>query len=527
MEVPDKYYKELIVKIQSLTFEQDLLLNKLIEKKLRKLSLRTYHALIEYLNNNITITNFNERIFSHKNFSYYDIKNVGVKSVKELTGFQTELLKLTALISVHKSEQELYYEYFLLYLKEYYNIQSNHFAEISSFFNKTEKILLFKTLQILLDNDYIFVSKKKTIFKYYFNNNTKKTKDLAEFVNLTRTRIGQLRKQLYGKFSDYFEILKHIDKKQIYFYDIDLNQTYITIDNILVEKINKKENVNFNLLFISNVLSVLSENTHSYIGKEKQKGLYNNGIKYEWKKKYLIVIKLTNIFDFTQFVDDIAKRLSERINKTYWLDFKQYILLYYKSKKITNINVISEICKKILFSEFMLIIDSKNIILFEKNTYKKLPEYIEELLERERRPMNIYEMLDILNKQYPKLFKSVNSIRSICQRVNNIIYFGRTSTYAFKELEKTDINIKGGTIRSIVEEYLLQFDEPKHISEIAKYVIRFRPNTNTRSIIQNLKLDKSKRFVLFKNSHIGLNCKMNYYNNILNFPRHIRKEFLK
>ena len=480
----------------------------------------------------LSITNFNERIFSHKNFSYYDIKNVGVKSVKELTGFQTEILKLTDMISVHKSEQELYYEYFLLYLKEYYNIQSNHFAEISSFYNKTEKILLFKTLQILLDNDYIFVSKKKTIFKNYCNNNTNnsnKIKDLAEFVYLTRTRIRQLRKQLYGKFSVYFEILKHIDKKQIYFYDIDLNQTYITIDNILVEKINKKENVNFNLLFISNVLSVLSENTHSYIGKEKQKGLYNNGIKYEWEKKYLIVIKLTNIFDFTLIVEDVAKRLKERINKTYWFDFNKYVLSFYKSKKITNINVISEICKKILFSEFMLVIDSKNIILFEQNTFKKLPEYIEELLERERRPMNVYEMFDIFNKQIPKLFKSVGAIRSTCQRqrVNNIICFGRTSTYALKELVKTDINIKSGTIRDIVEEYLLQFDEPKHLFEIEKHIIRYRPNTNALSIMQNLRFDKSKRFVLFKNSHIGLNCKMNYYNNVLNFPRHTRKEFLK
>lgn len=84
---------------------------------------------------------------------------------------------------------------------------------------------------------------------------------------------------------------------------------------------------------------------------------------------------------------------------------------------------------------------------------------------------------------------------------------GRSSTFGLKKWEQELDNFKGGTIRSITKELLEKSETPKHISEIADHVLRFRPTSNSSNIFQNLRLDKSGTFVFFKNSYIGLNYK--------------------
>jgi len=66
---------------------------------------------------------------------------------------------------------------------------------------------------------------------------------------------------------------------------------------------------------------------------------------------------------------------------------------------------------------------------------------------------------------------------------------------------------------------LNKFNKPKHINEIAKYVIRFRPTTNAKSIISNLKVDNNNWFVFYKNKYVGLKDK--------NYIQHYKKIALK
>lgn len=79
--------------------------------------------------------------------------------------------------------------------------------------------------------------------------------------------------------------------------------------------------------------------------------------------------------------------------------------------------------------------------------------------------------------------------------------------YGLKEWEKLHANFKGGTIRDIVEEYLEQFDIPINISKIAEHVLKYRPKSNKLSILQNIKLEETGRFVFFEESLVGLSTK--------------------
>ena len=87
-------------------------------------------------------------------------------------------------------------------------------------------------------------------------------------------------------------------------------------------------------------------------------------------------------------------------------------------------------------------------------------------------------------------------------------FLGGTYTGIVIDPKIENNTIKGGTIRSIAEEFLLNYNKPMHIGEIAKYILKYRPESNEKSIIYNLKMEDNNRFLFFKKSLIGLKSKM-------------------
>jgi len=130
-----------------------------------------------------------------------------------------------------------------------------------------------------------------------------------------------------------------------------------------------------------------------------------------------------------------------------------------------------------------------------------------EALEKIGRPTHITEIFSYVSDNNPKLKTTENSVRAaIANRKKIFIYFGRSSTFGLKSWEEKNAFIKGGTIRTIVEEFLSEHDAPCHISDITVYVNRYR-KTDQYSVINNLKMTEDNRFVFFKNNHIGLSSK--------------------
>src|SRR5690606_18890350 len=64
----------------------------------------------------------------------------------------------------------------------------------------------------------------------------------------------------------------------------------------------------------------------------------------------------------------------------------------------------------------------------------------------------------------------------------------------------------GGTIRDIVEEFLAIESAPKHISEIMNYVLQYR-DSDAKSIMTNIKVDESNRFIFYDGYFVGLKNK--------------------
>lgn len=254
-------------------------------------------------------------------------------------------------------------------------------------------------------------------------------------------------------------------------------------------------------------------------------GKRNTTNRKNYENCYLINSLLFECFDFDNFVLDIYLQQNEKIIETYSLNFQGYIYNFIKNEGKTFYDEIYTVCEAIIYNEFELVVNSDGYLTFERNTFKQLHEYCFDILNEFSKPMTIEEIETVLNEKYPEIKKTSDSIRgSLIREKELFICFGRTSTYALKKWEVEKANLKGGTIRDIVEEYLHAQDAPKHISEILNYVLQYRPDTNEKSVLSNIKSEKSNKFSFYSGNFFGLQAK-DYFLKDINFKKLIGSHF--
>lgn len=200
----------------------------------------------------------------------------------------------------------------------------------------------------------------------------------------------------------------------------------------------------------------------------------------------------------------MENRLEKKISKEYVIDLNTLIKKFYKKANHQSIEEIKPFVKSLFAAAFHIFLDKDDIIQFKKNDFKILPEFIEDVLLEQKRPLHIIEIANYLNSKYPGIVRDPNSLKRIIYGNSNILHLGRNSTFAHKELEKLNEKYKSGTIRDIVYEYLKEVNRRAHISEIFKHVQKFR-QTNEKNIATSLKLDKSGRFKFYPKGFFAIN----------------------
>ncbi len=201
-------------------------------------------------------------------------------------------------------------------------------------------------------------------------------------------------------------------------------------------------------------------------------------------------------------------KIKERYCEPISLNFKVYLSEYIQNSGLMFFYDIYLTCEKIIFYEFDLIVNSHGKLIFEQNTKKRIHYYAIEILEENKTVMHLKDICAAINLKYPELKITEQTLRSSIQREKeNFIYFGRSSTYGLRIWENGTENIKGGTIRKLVEEFLNKENFPKHISEIMDYVNLYRPKTNEKNIITNIKADTMGKFCFYDGEFVGLHEK--------------------
>ena len=503
---PENKFEPLLDETKAITLQKETIINNLIKTKFDELSVRSSNALRNCLNNDISLSNL-KLILLAKESSIRNIHNIGEKSTTEIKDFIKSVKELIELVNTMEIEIETTIQIFNSFLKRTFSLSPIFINEIGKDYDFTAGMPIFKTLNVLIENGKIFHIRNNEIFKwgfsYYRELNFYSSDELADRLGITRERTRQMRLKLYEKLVSAFSFVRELEFNDLNLYGIDFTNNILEIDNELIIEINKNEGTNFNALFINKILSILLYFQFTLIGDEEGI-LFNRNSRtlHNWNTTYLILNNYVKIFDFEGLVEDVSFRLGQRIEEDYSFHFQTYLLDFQKEVCISFIENIAQIAEYILFKEFELTIDMDENLVFKRNVKKQVIDYVYEILKERHEPLNVYEMYEIIEKNSPGITRSAESLRGSCQGDANLIFFGRSSTYGLKVWED-ELNIKGGTIRNIVEEFLMLHDYPKHIIEVTEYVNLYR-HTNTKNIISNLRLDDSGTFIFFNQSFIGL-----------------------
>lgn len=514
---PDDYYenKEIEVKeenplksiISVLTRVQREVINSFIFVNTNSLSVRSKNAISLHLKNNLKVKNFTEKILLSESFNVQNIKNVGAKCVPEIEIYISIIKDF--IFEVNQTRDEKY----LIALKNKFLIQRtfdiplvpNEILESESIFQLTE---------FLLNQNAFFDENQTVIVKRalkLFNNQKELTLDeIAEQVKLSRERVRQIRKLCLEDLFNKLLFISNFNDDLFQKYSIDVESTYIEINTEIIDKINQSNSTNFSREFITYILSAYLKDSFSVVGNYEdvlQPKYFNSRNRHNWNNFYLVEKELSSEFDFISFANDVSNRLSDRIEESYSFNFKSYLSKFLTNNNIDFLDLLFPICEKIINEEFEIYLDLEENINFKRNTTRQAHEYAFEALEHLGKPSKVKEIFEKVIELHPNYDTEEAKIRVSMKRKNGFVPIGRKSVFGLKKWESELDNFKGGTIRDIVEEYLMQFAVPKHISDITEHVLKYRPKSNQYSILQNLKLDESGLYIFFKGSHIGLTTK--------------------
>lgn len=493
--------------IESLSPFQKSTLNRHFEFLVSKLSIRAFNGLskISNLQNSSEIF---KKIFS-LGFNFHSIQNIGVKTVEELEAFKLEISHFVEVLQTFDRTQ-LSKEYAKLFIKNSFkNLEEGHEEKFENIFDENGKIKLFALIKLLLESGQIFSQSENKIFSFCYNIDQidkSSLESIASDLNLSRERVRQIKLEIEENIQDHFKFISNFRLEDLINYSFDSITFFKSIDTLYARKYNSIETVNFNAKFYSLILDIVLKKSfvelgNIYIKSKKEKSLP----KIKLLNRYLIHHSLYEVFDFEKFISDFNYKNSERIPETYSIQFQGYLYDFFKANRKEKFELVQSICEEIIYLEFDSVVNHDGYILFERTTKKQVYEYCLEVLSEKGQPMTIEQIGNEIKIRFPEFDTNVDSLRSSLVKEKSLfIYFGRRSTYGLRKWEEEMNNIKGGTIRDLVEEYLLQESAPRHISDISKFVEKYRPNTYEKSVLDNLKAERNKRFKFYKKGFIGL-----------------------
>ena len=473
---------------------QKLQISEQFDFGFNKLSQRSKNTVLRMLNNRSDISTYID-VFIETDLNPERIKNAGIKTIAEINFLTSNIKNLINSLEKAEVSQNIEYVNFISKISIQKRISVNQLIE----YEKTFQNFQFPLFNIFI-NHFINSQNFKPRYLQVLNllisskyDTYNKFKLISCELNSSSERIRRLEPILFEQAIHFFQFEEN-------FSDILISRCgfkrhyYMEIETI---KNSEKESCypDINNEFFELALITLFSNTHLFIRS------------LNFNKNIILVEKnLFDTFDFDSF-NSIINSTNQKDRKfDHHVEFNSVITKFLKKcHDPVELNKILDICKVIINKFYSLKIYDEKII-FQSNKEKQLNEYLFEILERVGRPCHIDEIYTLGKELFPNKFITHSQIRNNIRKNKQITFFGRSSVYGLKKWEKEGTSIKSGTIRNIVEELLFNQSSPTHISLILKYVNQFRAS-NEYSVIQNLKLDKSNKFILFGFGFIGLKAK--------------------
>ena len=495
----DLLNKQLLASFKKLTPPQKEIIESYIKMLTANLSPRLKNTLDLYFIQGISLQAF-ELFYMKAQEKAIKIKGIGRRNILDLENYFDKIKYFIVEVSkVENSEKVLLFKD-LCVDKNIYPLNDIPVMVTRLGFFKVVDYLL--TTPILFDESKIKLFSKA--FKFYRHTTGLKLREIGKQMNITHESVRQIRNQTICDLFKKLPIVRAFDDELLVQNHIQTSGDIIFLTPEQVAVINQKSHTDFTDGFVHFILCIyldkyqlvgnLSDVLFPHFSKKKNR--------HNWKNIYLVTKDIHPYLDWETLVLDICSLLEKKTAKQYEISLREKIAPYLAATPYL-LDRVSKVVALILRQEFDLQIKGDTLTI-PRNTYKQINEYAYEALEALGTPSYVKEIAEKVKELYPKTNFTYAGIRSSLKREYGFVPIGRSSNFGLKKWENTVENFKGGTIRDITKEFLLQQKEPQTLEQITSYLLQYRPHTNAKSILTNLKADTSDTFIFFNNSQIGL-----------------------
>lgn len=327
-------------------------------------------------------------------------------------------------------------------------------------------------------------------------------------MGLAPYRIKYIRNGLMLQISQKLNFLNELGNSSLIDYDIDTCQNYIVINQEKANHINAIDQTRFTKQFITLITSVLVQNDFKVTGNMTDAFVLSGQkprFRHIWKNIYLLKNHLSEAFEFTKFLDDLHQRASEKISDEYKIDLISYISKFAINADSETLDELFKFCEILVNEEIGIQLDEENSIVFKRNKAKPAHTFLDQIIEEIGRPASLTEILSLWNKKYPSKIKNIDTLRTNCLSSPNIILLGGYSTYGLKKWETEKPYTKGGTIRSLMREFIASHKGLVHHQALCNYIHQYRPESSVSSIMGSLYADD--KIFFYKARYLGLKSK--------------------
>lgn len=455
-------HTEHIHSASTIMMKDETWLQSIFEESLKPYSVRTYNALHEEKKQYSSYYSFFNWIISPA-FNPLSIRNVGKKSAGEIRNWKKCVIDTIMVKQDRTSAGEPESAYF-----------------IGTTVNSKP--------EYLFDDFFSYVSTMKDSRKNLANHiatsiSISNVSEIGISIHLHRERVRQLIPSVTNDIRSFFS-----KKHETHDYT---KEEYFTIANNCGHHLNDQ--------FIIWVGSIVS-NEIAVVGSFE---------KYICKGEPLMAIdgRFASVFDFNQFVSSVKSLSEKKYYELTKVNIESIVLdCFINNVQFEHLPAIIRECRAILYNQFPYHLSESDIII-PANAYYSIRQRVENILEREKKPLTIELIRKRLSETGVTFEGSDNQLASMIRKSSQIVSYGNPTKFGLMIWGTLEEN-KSGTIRDIAINLLLNHTPhliPKE--ELISNLLSIYKESNERSIINNLISDSKQRFGLYQKGrcvYVGL-----------------------
>jgi hypothetical protein len=326
--------------------------------------------------------------------------------------------------------------------------------------------------------------------------------EIGERMGFTRSRIQQILSSLDGQLPKKLACIADLPGIGNDFTSLVPAAPVFMATADITRVLNNREGTHWSPLFMLYLAQVLNGSRYIRCYWTKLFGLSERSKELDREMPVMVDHDLEPML--TTMVRSLAKQYDQKRRKSLVVDLRSS----YRTSENDFRRRLEAALQLLIANRYPEVKFDNGIVELPPNQKLKREDQLEEVLTEIDAPSHVTVILELWHKHFPDDVISAEIIRSIVVRQKSRFFsIGRTSTYGMLRWEAERENMKGGTIRDLIEDQLRESSDPLHIAQLTLGLQRFRPGTSVKSVKTNLHLDQTGRFTFFPNGFIGLTKK--------------------